>query len=55
MNVAVGGRWLYLWRAIDQNGEALDILVQAGRDERAALKLMRKLFLRNTVARPEPW
>jgi hypothetical protein len=35
---------MYLWRTIDQNGEALDILVQARRDKRAALKLMRKLL-----------
>ena len=44
MSVSIGGRWMYLWRAIDQNGEALDILVQARRDKRAALKLMRKLL-----------
>ncbi len=24
MYLAIGGRWMYLWRAIDQNGEALD-------------------------------
>ena len=44
MYVSIGGRWLYLWRAIDRNGEVLDILVQARRDKRAALKLMRKLL-----------
>ena len=44
MSVSIGGRWMYLWRAIDQNGEALDILVQARRDNRAALKLMRKFL-----------
>ena len=32
---------MYLWRAIDQNGESLDVLVQAMRDKRAALKLIR--------------
>ena len=44
MSVSIGGRWMYLWRAIDQNGEALDILFQARRDKRAALKLMRKFL-----------
>ena len=47
---AIGGRWMYLWRAIDRNGEALDILVQARRDERAALKLMRKLLKKHGFA-----
>ena len=41
---------MYLWRAIDQNGEALDILVQARRDKRAALKLMRKLLTKHGFA-----
>ena len=35
---------LYLWRAVDSEGEVLDILVQRWRDKRAALKLMRKLL-----------
>ena len=34
----------YLWRAVDAEGEVLDVLVQAKRDKRAALKLMRKLL-----------
>ncbi len=50
MYVAIGGRWMYLWRAIDQNGEVLDILVQARRDKRAALKLMRKLLKKHGFA-----
>ena len=41
---------MYLWRTIDQNGEALDILVQAKRDKRAALKLMRKLLTKLVFA-----
>jgi transposase-like protein len=44
MYVSIRGHWMYLWRAIDQNGEVLDGLVQAKRDKRAALKLMRKLL-----------
>jgi transposase-like protein len=34
----------YLWRAVDAEGEVLDVLVQARRDKNAALKLMRKLL-----------
>ena len=38
-------RWrMYLWRAIDHEGEVLDMLVQRRRDSRAALRLMRKLL-----------
>jgi putative transposase len=40
----IDGRMVYLWRAVDAEGEALDVLVQAKRNKRAALKLMRKLL-----------
>lgn len=50
MDVSIGGRWMYLWCAIDQNREVLDILVQARRDKRAALKLMQKLLKRYGIA-----
>ena len=45
-----GGRRLYLWRVIDQDGEVLDVLVQAKRDTKAALKLMRRLLKRQGFA-----
>jgi transposase-like protein len=35
---------MYLWRAVDHEGEILDVLMQRRRDQRAALKLMRKLL-----------
>ena len=35
---------VYLWRAVDAEGEVLDVLVQSKRNKRAALKLMRKLL-----------
>ena len=38
MFVSVGGRPTYLWRAVDAEGEVLDILVQRRRDKRAANK-----------------
>ena len=42
--VSINGRQMYLWRAVDSEGEVLDILVQARRNKKAALKLMRKLL-----------
>jgi putative transposase len=35
---------VYLWRAVDPEGEALDVLIQSKRNKHAALKLMRKLL-----------
>jgi len=43
-------RLVYLWRAVDAEGEVLDVLVQSKRDKRAALKLMRKLLKKMGVA-----
>src|SRR5438132_744362 len=34
----INGRLHYLWRAVDQDGDALDILVQRRRDKKAAKK-----------------
>ncbi len=42
--VSINGRQMYLWRAVDSEGEVLDILVQSRRNKKAALKLMRKLL-----------
>jgi transposase-like protein len=44
MAVLIGGRRFWLWRAVDDEGEVLDLLVQRRRDARAAAKLMRKLL-----------
>jgi putative transposase len=40
----IDGRMAYLWRAVDAEGEVLDVLVQSKRNKRAAVKLMRKLL-----------
>ena len=40
----IDGRLVYLWRAVDAEGEVLDVLVQTKRNKAAALKLMRKLL-----------
>ena len=34
----IDGRMVYLWRAVDAEGEVLDMLVQTKRNKRAALK-----------------
>src|SRR5207248_4744921 len=44
MVVRIAGERLYLWRAVDNEGEVLDMLVQRRRDSWAALRLMRKLL-----------
>ncbi len=42
--VTINGKRMYLWRAVDSEGEVLDILVQSRRNKKAALKLLRKLL-----------
>ena len=41
---------MYLWRAVDSEGEVLDILVQSRRNKKAAFKLMRKLLKKQGYA-----
>ena len=50
MVVRIAGRQMYLWRAVDHEGEVLDMLVQRRRDKRAALRLMRKLLRKQGFA-----
>ena len=45
----VGGKRMYLWRAVDDEGVVLDLVVQARRDTGAALKLLRRLLRSNPV------
>jgi putative transposase len=49
--VSIAGEQHWLWRAVDQNGFVLDVLVQRRRDSRAAQRLMRKL-LKSAVTPP---
>ena len=44
------GKRMYLWRAVDHEGEVLDMLVQRRRDKRAALRLMRKVLRKQGFA-----
>jgi transposase-like protein len=54
MVVLIGGQRMYLWRAVDSEGEVLDLLVQKRRDTAAAVKLMRKL-LKKQASRRASW
>jgi putative transposase len=42
--VSIQGKRHYLWRAVDQDGDVLDILVQSHRDQDAAKRFFRKLL-----------
>ena len=42
--VTINGERQYLWRAVDQDGDVIDIFVQPRRDGRAALRFFRKLL-----------
>jgi putative transposase len=42
--IKIGGKTHYLWRAVDQHGNVLDILVTSRRDTRAATRFFRKLL-----------
>ena len=42
--VTINGKKHWLWRAVDQHGAVLDVLVQSRRDRHAARRLMRKLL-----------
>src|SRR6516225_2281659 len=50
MVVRIAGERMYLWRAVDHEGEVLDMLVQRRRDSRAALRPMRKLLKKQGFA-----
>ena len=42
--VNVQGERQYLWRAVDQDGDVIDILIQSRRDRRAAARFFRMLL-----------
>ena len=44
MFIKISGRDYYLWRAVDQDGNVLDIMVQSRRNKKAAKKFFRKLL-----------
>ena len=48
----IGGKRTYLWRAVDNEGGALDLVVQRRRDTGAALRLLKRL-LHNQPVEPQ--
>jgi putative transposase len=48
--IRIAGVQHWLWRAVDQNGMVLDVLVQSRRDKPAAKRLLRKLLKRQCRA-----
>jgi len=48
----IGGRRIYFWRAVDDEGEVLNLVVQRRRATEAALKLLKRL-LRNQPVEPK--
>jgi putative transposase len=48
----IAGERVWIWRAVDDEGEVMDMVVQKQRDTRAALRLLRRL-LRNQHVEPE--
>jgi putative transposase len=48
--ISIAGRKHWLWRAVDQHGVVLDILVQSRRNAKAAKRLLRKLLKKQGIA-----
>jgi putative transposase len=48
--ISIAGRKHWLWRAVDQHGVVLDILVQSRRNTKAAKRLLRKLLKKQGIA-----
>src|SRR5829696_3069104 len=47
--ISIAGRKHWLWRAVDQHGVVLEILVQSRRDMKAARRLLRKLLKKQGI------
>ncbi len=43
----IGGKQFYLWRAVDDEGEVLDVLLQLRRNKVAAVKFLRRIIKRH--------
>jgi transposase-like protein len=50
MFITIRGQQMYLWRAVDAEGEVLDFLIQFKRNKAAAVKLLRKLLKKQRVS-----
>jgi putative transposase len=49
--VKIDGKQYYLWRAVDQDGEVVDVFLQKGRDGAAAKRFFKRLLVKH---RSEP-
>ncbi len=49
MFLKIGGKQFYLWRAVDDEGEVLDILLQSRRNKAAATKFLRRIIKRHQM------
>jgi putative transposase len=48
----IDGRYKYFWRAVDQEGEVIDILVQSRRDSGAAERFLKKILKAESALPP---
>ncbi|WFE74804.1 IS6 family transposase [Roseinatronobacter sp. S2] len=50
--IRVGGKWRYLWRAVDANGQLVDFRLTARRDAKAAIAFLNKAIEHVRLHRP---
>ena len=50
--IRVGGKWRYLWRAVDANGQMVDFRLTARRDAKAAKAFLNRAIERVRLHRP---
>lgn len=50
--IRVGGKWRYLWRAVDANGQMIDFRLTARQDTEAAKAFLNKAIERVRLHRP---
>ena len=50
--IRVGGKWRYLWRAVDANGQMIDSRLTARRDAKAAKAFLNRAIERVRLHRP---
>ncbi len=53
MATRIGGRLHWLWRAVDEHGQTLDVLLQEHRDTAAAERFFRRLLVNTNGMPPE--
>lgn len=51
-NVKVKGQWLYLYRAVDSEGNTIDFYLSESRDKQAAKRFFKKALAFSHVSKP---